>query len=81
MAGLWAVRDAHLYGQVVLQQGNDLLERLTGDERLGLTEINLGDPLGYTGAALDQTDQVIAAVDEVVKRNPDAAVYSPAPIL
>lgn len=65
------------------QQENDLLYRLASDPRLGLPPgaLALGDPLGYTGAAVDQTDQIVAAVDEVVKMNPDAATYSPAPIL
>jgi adenylosuccinate lyase len=65
------------------QQENDLLERLTGDPRLGLDPgtLRLGDPLGYTGAAVDQTDQVLALVAEVVQRAPDKAGYTAAPIL
>ncbi|MDQ2709862.1 MAG: adenylosuccinate lyase [Actinomycetota bacterium] len=65
------------------QAENDLLERLSTDPRLGLAPgvLTLGDPLDYTGAAVDQTDQVIALVDELVKANPDAAAYTPAPIL
>jgi adenylosuccinate lyase len=65
------------------QAENDLLARLAADPRLGLEPgaLTLGDPLGYTGAALAQTDEVIALVDEVVKANPDAAAYTPAPIL
>ncbi len=65
------------------QAKNDLLERLSADPRLGLAPgvLTLGDPLDYTGAAVDQTDQVIALVDELVKANPDAAAYTPAPIL
>ncbi|HTK66606.1 MAG TPA: adenylosuccinate lyase [Pseudonocardia sp.] len=65
------------------QAENDLLERLSADPRLNLPPgtLSLGDPLGYTGAAVAQTDDVIALVDEIVKRNPDAATYTPAPIL
>jgi adenylosuccinate lyase len=65
------------------QAENDLLARLAADPRLGLDAdaLALGDPLGYTGAAVAQTDEVIARVDELVKANPDAAAYSPAPIL
>ena len=65
------------------QAENDLLERLAADPRLGLPagSLTLGDPLGYTGAATAQTDAVIALVDQIVKTNPDAAAYTPAPIL
>jgi adenylosuccinate lyase len=65
------------------QAENDLLERLAADARLGLPagSLSLGDPLGYTGAATAQTDAVIALVDQIVKANPDAAAYTPAPIL
>ncbi|HEY2204363.1 MAG TPA: adenylosuccinate lyase [Pseudonocardia sp.] len=65
------------------QAENDLLDRLAADSRLGLAPgtLSLGDPLGYTGAAAAQTDEVIRLVDEVVKANPDAASYTPAPIL
>ncbi|HTF46648.1 MAG TPA: lyase family protein, partial [Pseudonocardia sp.] len=62
---------------------NDLLDRLAADPRLGLPTgaLTLGDPLGFTGAARSQVDDVIARVSELVKANPDAAAYSPAPIL
>jgi adenylosuccinate lyase len=65
------------------QAENDLLDRLAADTRLGLAPgtLSLGDPLGYTGAAAAQTDEVIRLVEEVVKANPDAASYTPAPIL
>jgi adenylosuccinate lyase len=56
---------------------------LTADPRLGLPDgtLTLGDPLGFTGAATSQVDDVIARVSELVKANPDAAAYTPAPIL
>jgi adenylosuccinate lyase len=65
------------------QPENDLLARLTADPRLGLPDgtLTLGDPLGFTGAATSQVDDVIARVNELVKANPDAAAYTPAPIL
>jgi adenylosuccinate lyase len=65
------------------QAENDLLARLSADPRLGLAPgtLGLGDPRGYTGAAVAQTDEVVAMVDELVKANPDAAAYTPAPIL
>jgi adenylosuccinate lyase len=65
------------------QAENDLLDRLAADPRLGLTagSLSLGDPVRYTGAAAAQVDGVIAAVDELAKAHPDAAAYTPAPIL
>jgi adenylosuccinate lyase len=65
------------------QAENDLLALLAADPRLGLDPgaLSLGDPLSYTGAACDQVDDVIARVDELVKAHPDAATYTPSPIL
>jgi adenylosuccinate lyase len=65
------------------QAENDLLARLSADPRLNLAPgaLTLGAPLTFTGAATAQVDEVIARVDAVVKANPDAAGYTPAPIL
>jgi adenylosuccinate lyase len=65
------------------QAENDLLERLAADPRLGLSPgaLRPADPLRFTGAALAQTDDVIARVAEIVKAHPDAAGYTPSPIL
>jgi adenylosuccinate lyase len=65
------------------QAENDLLARLAADPRLGLPAgaLSLGDPLGYTGAAAAQVDEVLAQVNELLKAHPDAAAYTPAPIL
>ncbi|WP_028927374.1 adenylosuccinate lyase [Pseudonocardia acaciae] len=65
------------------QAGNDLLDRLAADPRLGLAPgaLKPADPLEFTGAARAQTDEVIARVAEVAKANPDAAGYTPSPIL
>ncbi|MBO0877663.1 MAG: adenylosuccinate lyase, partial [Pseudonocardia sp.] len=65
------------------QAGNDLLDRLAADPRLGLPPgaLRPADPLRFTGAALAQTDDVIARIAEVVKAHPEAADYSPSPIL
>jgi adenylosuccinate lyase len=64
---------------------NDLLERLAADDRIPLDraalDALLAEPLSFTGLASAQVDAVIRKVDEVVKRHPDAAKYSPAPIL
>ncbi|HEX2904088.1 MAG TPA: adenylosuccinate lyase [Jatrophihabitans sp.] len=64
---------------------NDLLARLAADPRLGLdlpalSEL-LADPIEFTGAAVDQTRTVIAAVDSVLETEPAAASYQPEPIL
>ena len=64
---------------------NDLLARLAADPRLGLDlstlDALLADPIEFTGAAVEQTRAVIAAVDAVVETEPAAASYQPEPIL
>ncbi|WP_313673724.1 adenylosuccinate lyase [Mycolicibacterium sp.] len=63
----------------------DLLARLAADPRLPLDraalEAALADKKSFTGAAGDQVDAVVAAVDELVAAYPDAAAYSPGAIL
>jgi adenylosuccinate lyase len=65
--------------------GNDLIDRLARDPRLGLDRPDLDDlirsPMEFTGAAGAQTAEVIRRVQDVVAKHPDAAAYSPAPIL
>jgi adenylosuccinate lyase len=65
--------------------GNDLLDRLAADSRLPLDRAELdsllADRLRFTGAATEQVAAVIAAVDAVVARYPQAAGYRPAAIL
>jgi adenylosuccinate lyase len=65
--------------------GNDLLDRLATDSRLPLDRADLdallADRLPFTGAATRQVAAVVAAVDAVVARYPDAAAYRPAAIL
>jgi adenylosuccinate lyase len=64
---------------------SDLLDRLAGDPRLGLTRAELAavvdDPLAFTGAARDQVDAVVRRVESVVARHPEAAAYRPDGIL
>jgi adenylosuccinate lyase len=64
---------------------NDLFDRLAADPRLGLSRADLdalvADPTSFTGAAEAQVAAVVAAVEAVVARHPDAATYTPAPIL
>ena len=66
-------------------QRNDLLDRLAGDARLGLTRDQLdalvAEPLTFTGAATAQVAEVAKQVDQVVQRHPEAATYSPGSIL
>jgi adenylosuccinate lyase len=73
---------------VELREGaerNDLLDRLADDPRLGLSRDEItalvNDPVAFTGAAGAQIATVVTRVHDVVRRHPDAATYSPAPIL
>ncbi len=65
--------------------GNDLVERLAGDPRLGLDADALGgllaEPIDFVGAAPHQVAAFVAAVEPVVTAHPEAASYHPAPIL
>jgi adenylosuccinate lyase len=69
------------------EQGADpnLLDRLAGDPRLPLDraaiDAALADRKAFIGAAGDQVDAVIAEVDALVARYPDAAKYTPGAIL
>jgi adenylosuccinate lyase len=63
----------------------DLMRRLADDPRLPLDraalDAALADKKSFTGAAGDQVDEVVAQVDELVGRYPDAAKYTPGAIL
>jgi adenylosuccinate lyase len=69
------------------EQGADpnLLDRLAADPRLPLDraaiDAALADRKAFIGAAGDQVDAVIAEVDALVARYPDAAKYTPGAIL
>ncbi len=64
---------------------NDLVERLAADERLPLDQAELdallADPKQFTGAAGDQVDRVVSLIAAVVAEDPEAAAYTPSPIL
>ena len=64
---------------------NDLLDRLAGDERLGLTRDELGalvvSPLELAGTAQAQVSRVAARVAEIVAADPEAAAYRPGAVL
>ncbi|MDQ3450835.1 MAG: adenylosuccinate lyase, partial [Actinomycetota bacterium] len=61
--------------------GNDLLDRLAGDERLRLAraEIDalLADRAAFTGAAARQVDMIVARVGVITAAHPEAAAYNP----
>lgn len=65
--------------------GNDLLERLANDERLGIPLADLQKHLNAsrskTGAANQQVDAFAAAIKKVTANYPDAANYKPGAIL
>jgi adenylosuccinate lyase len=65
--------------------GNDLLERLAGDARLGLRRDQLdgalAQPLQFVGAAQAQTRAFVRAVEALIARSPEAASYRPDPML
>jgi len=66
-------------------EGNDLLDRLAADPRLGLSRAELdavvADRLGFTGAAADQVAAVVAEVMVITDAHPAAAAYVPGDIL
>lgn len=66
-------------------QEPDLLDRLAADSRLPLDRVALEDALAdkqaFSGAAGDQVDRVVQAVDELVGRYPEAAKYTSGAIL
>ena len=64
---------------------NDLLDRLARDSRLGLTRAQLdaavAAPMDLAGAAPVQVDRVIARVQVLADRYPEAAAYLPGEVL
>jgi adenylosuccinate lyase len=66
-------------------QPGDLLTRLAGDPRIGLSRRQLSAVLAiddrFVGAALDQADAFIAEVEAVADRVPESKKYKPAEIL
>ncbi|WP_370588931.1 adenylosuccinate lyase [Pseudonocardia sp. C8] len=67
------------------QADNDLLQRLAGDERLGLPAGTLDrlleDPLRFTGAASGQVTAVNEKIAAITAKHPEAAAYTPGGIL
>ena len=66
-------------------EGNDLIDRLAGDPRLGLDPgalaTLLADPIDFVGAAQHQVAAFVTSVEAIVALHPEAAAYTPAPIL
>jgi adenylosuccinate lyase len=64
---------------------NDLFDRLAADGRLGLSRAEIdalvAERAGFVGAAPAQVAAVVAAVRPVFEEHPEAAAYTPAPIL
>jgi adenylosuccinate lyase len=64
---------------------NDLFDRLAADSRLGLSRAEIdalvSDRQAFVGAASAQVDGVAAQIADVVAAHPEAAAYTPAPIL
>ncbi len=67
------------------QTENDLFDRLGADPQLGLSRDDLADlvaePIEFTGAARAQVAEVVARVEALAARFPDAVAYSPGEIL
>ncbi len=83
-----AIKEAAVGVALEMRQGatrNDVFDRLAADPRLGLTKEQLdslvAEPITFTGAAVSQVETVVRRVDEVAKRYPEAAAYTPGAIL
>jgi adenylosuccinate lyase len=81
------IREHAVAAALAMREGAapDLLERLAGDPRLPLDrralDAVLADRQAFIGGAGDQVDAVVAEVDALVSRYPDAAKYTPGAIL
>ncbi|WP_408897985.1 adenylosuccinate lyase [Nocardioides sp. R1-1] len=83
-----AIKEAAVGTALAMRQGqaeNDVFAKLAADDRLGLTADQLqslvAEPITFTGAAVEQTQQVCRRVAAVVEAHPEAAAYSPGAIL
>jgi adenylosuccinate lyase len=81
------IREHAVAAALAMREGAepDLPARLAADPRLPLDRVEvdaaLADKQSFTGAAGDQVDAVVAEVDALVARYPDAAKYTPGAIL
>lgn len=66
-------------------EGNDLLDRLAADARLGLDQQQLqaatGEPLQFVGNAVSQTAAFVSTVEALAARYPEALAYEGEEIL
>lgn len=83
-----AIKEHAVASALALRGGaerNELLDRLAADERIPLDRAELdalmADRLSFTGAAAGQVGAVVARVEEVTDRHPEAAGYAPGAIL
>jgi adenylosuccinate lyase len=64
---------------------NDLLDRLAADPRIPLTSAELREltarPIDFVGSASEQVGNVVARIEQLAVRFPEARAYQPAPIL
>ena len=64
---------------------NDLLDRLAGDERLGVDrevlDAAVANPLELTGSAAAQVHAVVERVRELAVKHPEGAAYAPGEVL
>ena len=65
--------------------GNDLVDRLAADDRLGMTrealDAALADPIDLTGTARAQVSTLVARIADVAATHPTATAYAPGPVL
>ena len=82
-----AIKQHALAAAKALRTGGDadLLSRLAGDKRLGLSKKKLSEVLAqserFVGAAPHQVDAFVAAVAPLAKRHKGAADYRPGKLL
>jgi adenylosuccinate lyase len=66
-------------------KSQDLVSRLASEKVLNLTEAELNslltEPLGFVGLAQQQVSDIAEKVEVIVKKYPQAASYTPSPIL
>ncbi len=84
-AGHEAIKQAAVGTALAMRQGqtdNDVFDRLAADDRLGLTRADIdalvAEPIGFTGAAVAQTQAVVRAVEALVARHPGPRRTRPA---
>ena len=83
-----AIKEHAVAAALALRQGsagNELLDRLAGDDRVPLTrdelQALLADRAAFVGSAGRQVQAFVAAVDQLASADADAAAYNPDPIL